>query len=157
MREGARGQPKRSLRDSASGRDQHCNGGQRLGRKSEVGTFGNSQVAGAAGVSSAAGCSLTGNRDCNRSDVPEREHASSSPQGRVAGADCGSVLLITAMKSQSSAWRKSKRVLRLSVDRSHPGIPGRRRRLIMTVSPRPKSRFAWNRKFRDEAVREVQA
>lgn len=58
MREGARGQPKRSLKDSASGRDQHCNGGQRLGRKSEVGTFGNSHVAGAVGVSLAAGCSL---------------------------------------------------------------------------------------------------
>lgn len=57
MREGARGQPKRILQDSASGRDQHCNGGQRLGRKSEVGTSGNSQVAGAVGVSLAAGCS----------------------------------------------------------------------------------------------------
>jgi len=98
MREGASGQPRRSLKDSASERDQHCNRGQRLGRKSEVGTFGNSQVAGAAGVSLAAGCSRTGNSDCNRSDVPEREHASSRPQGRVAGADCGSVLLITAIE-----------------------------------------------------------
>jgi len=157
MREGARGQPKRSLEDSASVRDQHCNEGQRLGRKSEVVTFVNSQVAGAVGVSLAAGCSLTGNRDCNRSDVPEREHASSSPKGRVAGADCGSVLLITAMKSQSGAWRKSKRVLRLSVDRSHPSMPGMKAAIDKTASPKPKSRFAWNRKFRDEAVRQVQA
>src|SRR5262249_8083641 len=125
-----------SLEDSASVRDQHCNEGQRLGRKPEVGTFVNSQVAGAVGVSWAAGCSLTGNGDCSRFDVPEREHASSSPQGRVAGADCGSVLLITAIKSQSSAWRKSERVLRLSVDRRHPGKLGRRRRLMMTASPK---------------------
>lgn len=49
MREGARGQPKRILKDAACVRDQHCNEGQRLGRKPEVGTFANSQVAGVAG------------------------------------------------------------------------------------------------------------
>jgi len=38
----------------------------------------------------------------------------------AARADCESVLPVTATKSQYSAWRKSKRVRRLSVRRSSP-------------------------------------
>jgi len=37
------------------------------------------------------------------------------------GADCESVLPVTATKSQSSAWRKPKRVLWLSARRDPPG------------------------------------
>jgi len=43
------------------------------------------------------------------------EHANSNPKGWVVRADCESVLPITVANSQSSAWRKSKRVLRVSV------------------------------------------
>jgi hypothetical protein len=49
----------------------------------------------------------------------------------AARADCESVLSVTAAKSQYSAWRKSKRVLRLSVRRSRPE-KGRSRRLIVS-------------------------
>jgi hypothetical protein len=63
------------------------------------------------------------------------DRANSNSKERAARADCESVLLVTATKSQSSAWRKSKRVLRLSVERSPPEDSGRRRRLIMTAPP----------------------
>jgi len=63
------------------------------------------------------------------------DRTNSNSKERAARADCESVLLVTATKSQPSAWRKSKRVLRLSVERSPPEDLGRRRRLIMTALP----------------------
>ena len=59
----------------------------------------------------------------------------------AARADCESVLPVTATKSQYSAWRKSKRVRRLSVRRSPPEM-GRWRWLIVgSAGTEPELRF----------------
>lgn len=101
---------------------------------------------------SAASCNRAGNGDCDISEVPGRESVNSSPKGYVVRADCGSVLLVTATKSQPSAWRKSQRVLRMSVDRKRPGRPGTKAATDDDGFAETDSRFAWNWEFRDEVV-----
>jgi hypothetical protein len=59
----------------------------------------------------------------------------------AARADCESVLPVTVTKSQHRAWRKSKRVRRLSVRRNPPEM-GRWRRLIVgSAGTEPELRF----------------
>jgi hypothetical protein len=77
-----------------------------------------------------ASCSRAGNSDCKNMTL-QKWSARAAIERWAARADCESVLSVTAAKSQYSAWRKSKRVLRLSVRRSRPE-KGRSRRLIVS-------------------------
>jgi len=61
-----------------------------------------------------AACSRAGNSDCSDPVVPEMEQANSNSKGWTVRADCESVLPVKVTNSQPSAWRKPKRVLRMS-------------------------------------------
>jgi len=148
----APGQPKRILKESASARDQHCGRKLLSWAQAWLWAFVAQPSCRCCRCKSATSRSRAGNGDCDISEAPERESVNSSPKGYVVRADCGSVLLVTATKSQPSAWRKPQRVLRMSVDRKRPGNPGTKAAADEDGFAETDSRFAWKREFRDEAV-----
>jgi len=89
--------PKRSPKDSASCRDQHCDRKTALLCASMMEKRSESQpVCRSCRRKLAASCSRSGNNDCDESGVPATERASNNPKGQVVRTDCESALSFTA-------------------------------------------------------------
>jgi hypothetical protein len=87
--------------------------------RAQLGASHHSQVAGAVGVSQRQ-VAIVLETVVATNMALQKWDARAAIERWAARADCESVLPVTATKSQYSAWRKSKRVRRLSVRRSPP-------------------------------------
>jgi hypothetical protein len=151
------GKPKRTLKGSASCRDQHCDRKTPLLRASAVEKRSESQP----GCRSyrrkpVASCNRSGNNDCNDPVFPKGNTRTATRKGKLSGQNAKALCRSRQLNRNPARGVSRSEFCGCRSHRSHPGEAGKESAIDDGSSARTESGLA-RKQFRDGAVRQVLA
>jgi len=148
-----RGKPKRTPKDSAGCRDQHCDRKTPLLRASAVERRSESQPGcRSCRRKSAARCSRSGNNDCTDLMFPKGNERTAARKGKLFGQDAKALCRSRRLSRNPARGASQSGFCGCQSHRSHPGESGKKSAIDNDGSARTESGLARKQEFRDGAV-----